>query len=972
MLQRRLLYAIFLMLPLSALSAQGWEIIQTEKFDGSGFSANLDGVPGFHAVGFVRGTHGSTGAPGDTCALLQPYAAGSLVAMKTDLETGFEYRIHLNTKSFGQGQSARFSFHNAPSSGGAAAGPDIPLPSLGADDPSLPGIGISSAAFATDAAGTYWVVAQAQGDSPGGWARYDDMVLERRRVESCPSVAGPDVEICRGDAVQVGTGCLPSPHPLDSLEYCYRWMPETGLDDPENAMPNASPEQAVTYRVYVTASDGELVAEDEVTVTVNTVEVSILPEDPSLCYRDMPGARPGGNNGTPTENRAAGCTQEYVVLSLGGADATAEWSTGITGGSIEVYEPGLYSVSVTDANGCEGDAQAEVAMCTAIPLSLTASGPQLCEDTVAISAPEGFAAYQWSTGAAAPGIQATATGVYAVTVEDSGGCLAVDSVAIEECNPLVDIRIFDGFYDWASGTSWSGGQMVPDAIEASKGAVAVANLNDTDGDTIPDYQDMSVTASLVGRNEIDLMKLLVLKPQPYSGGSLKLRVLEGGQRVKFWKAPTKEDSLASASPNEYNISFANAPDSLTYYLEATGHSDTLRDIVIEASYGGKRDTVAATAFWVEKTNVWINRAINPIPFYTGGSCNCPANVGNPQVELSECQFFSRINCGWIASDMTRYGFGACRTEPINPMTVFNFPGDNSSNDKWIAGRIFWEFGILPNLAPAQYHALNLEFDVTRQRQTNTCKIISGQGYLSGCQQDKFPWLIPQDNEMPNDDSGPLFQNDNTPSSFGLIYSFDPPGSDIYDLANENLAFKIYRATFKEFVRIQLSPFNTGPAPNSNLLEGSRASAKMDWYTTFHIRRFSDGLYKMELDNSNTSVSKPIKGSNTNSNGNIILSVVDISAVSTNGYRVEYNSTDRLWNVHRMVNGAPSVTTVILEGPSGTWTGVFEGVSIQITEGSIPFAFNDYYSYSTYATQNTQGKINELNIGNQPFNVYSPF
>ncbi|MCO6492975.1 MAG: hypothetical protein J5I98_31440 [Phaeodactylibacter sp.] len=658
---------------------------------------------------------------------------------------------------------------------------------------------------------------------------------------------------------------------------------------------------------------------------VNTVEVRILPEDPSLCYRDMPGARPG-RNAAPTENRAVGCTQEYVVLSLDGAYATAEWSTGITGDSIEVYEPSLYSVSVMDANGCEGEAQAEVAMCTAIPLSLTASGPQLCEDTVAISAPEGFAAYQWSTGDAAPGIQATATGVYAVTVEDSGGCLAVDSVAIEECTPLVDIRIFDGFYDWASGTSWSGGQMVPDAIEASKGAVTVANLNDTDGDTIPDYQDMSVTASLVGRNEIDLMKLLVLKPQPYSGGSLKLRVLEGGQRVKFWKAPTKEDSLASASPNEYNISFGNAPDSLTFYLEATGHSDTLRDIVIEASYGGKRDTVAATAFWVEKTNVWINRAINPIPSYTGGNCNCPANMGN----------------------------------------------HNSSNDKWIAGRIFWEFGILPNLAPAQYHALNLEFDVTRQRQTNTCKIISGQGYLSGCQQDKFPWLIPQDNEMPNDDSGPLFQNDNTPSSFGSIYSFDPPGSDIYDLANENLAFKIYRATFKEFVRIQLSPFNTGPGPNSNLLEGSRASKKMDWYTTFHIRRFSDGLYKMELDDSNTSVSKPIKGSNTNSNGNIILSVVDISAVSTNGYRVEYNSTDRLWNVQRMVNGVPSVTTVILEGPSGTWTGAFEGVSIQITEGSIPFAFNDYYSYSTYATQNTQGKINELNIGNQPFNVYSPF
>ncbi|MCB9352790.1 MAG: hypothetical protein H6573_35700, partial [Lewinellaceae bacterium] len=681
-------------------------------------------------------------------------------------------------------------------------------------------------------------------------------------------------------------------------------------------------------------------------------------------------------NAAPAENRAVGCTQEYVVLSLDGAYATAEWSTGIAGGSIEVYEPGLYSVSVTDANGCEGEAQAEVAMCTAIPLSLTASGPQLCEDTVAISAPEGFAGYQWSTGAAAPGIQATATGVYAVTVEDSGGCLAVDSVAIEECNPLVDIRIFDGFYDWAAGASWSGGQMVPDAIEASKGAVTVANLNDTDGDTIPDYQDMSVTASLVGRNEIDLMKLLVFKPQPYSGGSLKLRVLEGGQRVKFWKAPTKEDSLASASPNEYSISFANAPDSLTYYLEATDHSDTLRDIVIEASYGGKRDTVAATAFWVDSNNVWFNRSIPPQPTFSGASCDCPyaaTPAQNPLVQLSECRIFTRINCGWIASDMTRYGFGLCRREPVPSDPPVGFPGDNSSNDKWMAGRIFWEFRIVPTLTAQQYDDLNLTFDVTRQRQVNTRDIISGTGTFSG-QPEQFPWLNQQDNEKANDDmgQGALGQNDNTPY-MGLIYSFDPPGSDIFDKKNENLAFKVFRATFKEFVRMKIGDFDTNQQDGPQYtLEGSRSSTKMDWYNTFHLRRFSNGLYKMELDTANVSVSFPVKGSNSGSNGTITLKVEDSTAVTTNGYRMDFDYFGGKWSIHRMVNGSPATTITISEGPSGVWTQVFDGISIKITRGSIPFAPNDRFSYSTFASQNPQGKVNQLNISNQPFNVFAPF
>ena len=122
MIHRLLLNAFFLAavmsphLPLS-LSAQGWEAVQAEKFDGSGFSAALQGVAGFHAVGFVRSTYGSNGSATDTCALLQPYAAGSLIAMEAALEPGFEYRLKLNVKSFGQGQAVRFSRHSAPSSG---------------------------------------------------------------------------------------------------------------------------------------------------------------------------------------------------------------------------------------------------------------------------------------------------------------------------------------------------------------------------------------------------------------------------------------------------------------------------------------------------------------------------------------------------------------------------------------------------------------------------------------------------------------------------------------------------------------------------------------------------------------------------------------------------------------------------------------------------------------------------------------
>ena len=129
---------------------------------------------------------------------------------------------------------------------------------------------------------------------------------------------------------------------------------------------------------------------------------------------------------------------------------------------------------------------------------------------------------------------------------------------------------------------------------------------------------------------------------------------------------------------------------------------------------------------------------------------------------------------------------------------------------------------------------------------------------------------------------------------------------------------------------------------------------------------------MELDTANVSVSFPVKGSNSGSNGSIILSVADSAAIATNGYRMDFDYFGGKWSIHRMVNGSPAATITIPEGPSGVWTQTFEGISIQITQGSIPFALNDRFTYSTFASQHPLGKVNQLNISNQPFNVFAPF
>ena len=787
-------------------------------------------------------------------------------------------------------------------------------------------------------------------------------------VFDCEQFAGPDREICAGEPVQLGTGCLPEPHPLDSLDYCYHWEPAEGLSDIKASMPMAIPEETTTYVVYVTTSGGELIASDSVTVTIDSYEINILPTDPSICYKE-----PVLNNISRSSNMMC---EGFLILSLDDTPSSIIWSNGSTDNSINILEPGTYSVTVTGGNACQATDEVEVKMCTEPSLEITSCSSQLCEDVLTLSVANDFMSYTWSDGSEQPEIAVFNPGIYSITVEDVNGCIGMDSILIEECNPVVDISIYNGFYDWVLDSTWSGGQKVESHLEYEKGAITIANLNDTDGDSIPDNEDMSVTASLVGRNEIDLMRLDIPKPIPYCGGKLKLKVLEGKERVKLWNQPTKIDSLGTNADGDYEIDFSGGVNTKTVYVEAINYSGALKDIVIEASYYNK-DTVSATAFWaidhmVFQSTPGMAQVIAPQPTnVTQDTTDCPYTptpVPNPLIQIDNSKMFSEINCKWIASNMTRYGFGLCRSGPFA-----NF--DQSSNDKWIAGKILWEFQILPTLSTEEYEDYKLNFDVTRQRKVNTQKIITGTGIFTGTQED-FPWEDQLDNEKPNDDSGfsaAIGSNDNTPSSIGMIYSLDTPGSDIYDLNNELIAFKAYRANFKEYVRMRINGFETNTlsedGENEQKLEGSRASPKMDWYTYFNIVRNNNGTYKMVLDVNNTSVSVPVKVSNTSSNGTITLNVFNADSVSTNGYLIEFiNSSSQTWKVSRLVTNTPINTMTIV----GSWNAVYEGVSISISEGNAPFSPNEHWKYSTFDTQNQQGKVNQMGVGPPPYPINSPF
>lgn len=247
-------------------------------------------------------------------------------------------------------------------------------------------------------------------------------------IVNCQSVAGPDRTICAGESVQLGTGCLPAPHPVDGVEYCYAWEPVDGLDDPTAVMPFASPTETTTYTVYVTSSEGELITEEEVTVTVNKPsDLTVTPTEPTVCE--------------------GGSVWLEAVTWLSADVNTYKWSTGETTAAIEVDAPGTYAVTITDvASGCMDTGSIEVAPAT-FSASVSASSTTVCPGVPSLLSvsvtPEGNMGdytYYWSNGLQGSEISEDRSGLYDVTVSNqTTGCETVEQVELQAMDAAVSI-----------------------------------------------------------------------------------------------------------------------------------------------------------------------------------------------------------------------------------------------------------------------------------------------------------------------------------------------------------------------------------------------------------------------------------------------------------------------------------------------------------------------------------------------------
>jgi uncharacterized repeat protein (TIGR01451 family) len=179
---------------------------------------------------------------------------------------------------------------------------------------------------------------------------------------------------------------------------------------------------AGTYEVTVTDANGCEITES-ITIT--------QPEDILLSTATTNANCSDSNDGTATVT-ATGGTEPYSYL----------WSDGQTTQTAIGLAAGDYSVTVTDANGCEATATVTITQPDIIELTVSGVDP-LCfggnDGEASVSASGGTAPYTylWSDGQTTQAATGLTAGTYTVTVTDANDCSVSESVTLTEPTELL-------------------------------------------------------------------------------------------------------------------------------------------------------------------------------------------------------------------------------------------------------------------------------------------------------------------------------------------------------------------------------------------------------------------------------------------------------------------------------------------------------------------------------------------------------
>ncbi len=248
------------------------------------------------------------------------------------------------------------------------------------------------------------------------------------------------------------------------------------------------------------------------------------------------------------------CIGSSTILDAGDNYASYVWSNGSLLPTTEIFEPGNYSLTVTDASGCSGETTVSISEAEILPPTIIGD-ESICDgSTIELSVSEVYANYLWSTNDVSSSIIIDAAGVYTLEVTDVNGCQSMSAFTIvesESLNPVItgEAEIcsgnatFLGLENTFASYIWSNG-MTTSTIEVNVPGMYSVTVNDEngcDGMTSINVETIAITPPAISGD-----------PAICPGGSTTLSTNDGYVSY-LWSTNDIEQNIEIDQPGTYGV-----------------------------------------------------------------------------------------------------------------------------------------------------------------------------------------------------------------------------------------------------------------------------------------------------------------------------------------------------------------------------------------------------------------------------------
>ncbi len=331
-----------------------------------------------------------------------------------------------------------------------------------------------------------------------------------------------------------------------------------------------------------------------------------------------------------------GAGQINLTVSGGAAPYSYVWSNGATTEDISGLSSGVYSITITDANGCTTSGSYTI---NNDPGTLSLDGAVVTDEAcgnaggsidIEISGGSMPISYSWSNGATTQDVSGLSAGAYSVSVTDNFGCTvsttenivnvtggftaSITSVTDENCGDAagaIDLTVSGGTMPYTY--SWSNSATTEDLSGLSAGSYSVVVTDDVGCSTTLD--------TVVNNNTTGLTLVSSLEQNESCGdstGYIDLVISGGATPYTFnWSNGATTEDISGLTSGTYTCTITDAGGCVLNYsgtIGSNGGNFAVSEVIVDELCDDDGGSVTVT----------VSGGISPYTFtWTGGGAvNC--------------------------------------------------------------------------------------------------------------------------------------------------------------------------------------------------------------------------------------------------------------------------------------------------------------------------------------------------------------